>query len=122
MYLARTTRERPTRFSIRETYQDGGVLKSRQLFDLGTDPSRFIVYPGGRGYYFDEIVEDALREQGLEPSQDDLDRIFWEFLDPEIQRVIHGFEQQTKKTEPESHTAKQKYHLFDMRRIHFLRF
>ncbi len=47
MYLARTTTEHPTHFYIRETYQDGNLLKSRNVFDLGIDPSRYIVYPGG---------------------------------------------------------------------------
>ena len=122
VYLARTFRERPTRFFIRETYQDSGVLKSRQLFDLGTNPSRFIIYPGGRGYYFDEIVEDALRKQGLDPSQDDLDRIFWEFLDPAIKRVITGF-QRTRGPQISSMGRQvDAVHVFDQRRVHYLRF
>ena len=33
MYLARTTREHPTRFFIRETFRDGNVLKSRDTWD-----------------------------------------------------------------------------------------
>jgi hypothetical protein len=122
MYLARTTRERPTRFTIRETYRDGEVLKSRELFDLGTDPSRFIIYPGGRGYYFDETVEDALREQGLDPSQDDLDHIFWEFLDPAIKRVIDGFQRTRSTQKPFTEQQKDAVHIFDQRRVHYLRF
>ena len=122
MYLARTTRERPTRFFIRETVRDGPVLKSRELFDLGTDPSRFIIYPGGRGYYFDETVEDSLREQGLNPSQDDLDRIFWDFLDPAIKRVITGFERRHPPKKSATNQQMDAVHIFDQRRTHYLRF
>ena len=100
MYLARTTTERPTRFFIRETYQEGDLLKSRSVFDLGTDPSRYIVYPGGRGFYFDEKMEETLHDQGLNPTQDDLDHIFWEFLDPAIKRVINGFQRTRKSKRP----------------------
>lgn len=122
MYLARTTRGRPTRFTIRETYRDGGVWKSREVFDLGTDPSRFIIYPGGRGYYFDETVEETLREQGLDPSQDDLDRIFWEFLDPAIKRVITGFQRSRSPQKPPPGRQMDGVHIFDQRRVHYLRF
>jgi hypothetical protein len=122
MYLARENIRSQTHYSIRETYRDGDCLKSRDLFRLGTDPSKYIIYPGGKGYYFDEVVENTLVKHGLNPSQDELDNIFWEFLDPEIQRVIHGFEQQTKTPEPGSYANRQEYHPFDRRRIHFLRF
>ena len=122
MYLARTTREHPTRFTIRETYREGSVLKSRELFDLGTDPARFIIYPGGRGYYFDEAIEDTLREKGLDPNQDDLDRIFWDFLDPAVKRVISGFQRTSSRQRPSIDRQKHGVHIFDQRRVHYLRF
>lgn len=122
MYLARTTIGKQTHYHIRETYRDGDCLKSRDLFHLGTDPSRYIIYPGGRGYYFDAVVEETLREHGANPTQDELDNIFWDFLDPEIQRVIQGFEQKAKKPLSGSETVDQDFHLFDRRRIHFLKF
>ena len=81
MYLSRNTIDRQTHYSIRETYADGDCLKSQHLFDLGTDPSKYIIYPGGKGYYFDDRVQDALKKQGLNPTQDDLDPIFFEFLE-----------------------------------------
>lgn len=114
--------EHPTRFFIRETYRDGDVLKSRDVFDLGIDPSRFIVYPGGKGYYFDEKVEEALQEQGLNPTQDDLDRIFWEFLDPAIKRVIAGFERTRSSPGAPRGQGAETVHPFDQRRVLYLRF
>jgi len=122
VYLARKNNGYQTHYTIRETYRDGDCLKSRDLFHLGTDPSKYIIYPGGKGYYFDEVVEETLREYGVNPTGGELDRIFWDFLDPEIQRVIHGFERKTKKTLSGSDTVVENFHLFDMRRIHFLRF
>ena len=119
MYLARETIRHQTHFSIRETYRDGDCLKSRVLFHLGTDPAKYIIYPGGKGYYFDEVVENALIEHGLNPTQDELDKIFWDFLDPEIQRVIRGFEQSTSKPMSEQDKGNQNHHLFDMRRTPF---
>ena len=121
MYLARQTIDHETHYSIRETYQDGQYLKSRHLFHLGTDPSKYIIYPGGKGYYFDDAIQDALNQKGLDPSQDDLDPIFFEFLDPEIQRVIRGFERKTDKYTSPNDILNQKHHLFDMRRVHFLK-
>jgi hypothetical protein len=122
MYLAQKIIGRQAHYFIRETYQDGEYLKSRHLFSLGTDPSEYIIYPGGVGYYFDDVVENALRKHGLNPTQDDLDIIFYEFLDPEIQRVIQGFERKTEKQSSATDPAPPVYHLFDMRRFHFLKF
>jgi len=122
MYLARKNIRNQTHFIIRETYRDGDYMRSRDLFHLGTDPSKYIIYPGGKSYYFDEEVEEVLIKRGVKPTQDELDQIFWEFLDPETQRVIEGFERKTKPPISGSHMANQGFHLFDKRRIHFLRF
>ncbi len=122
MYLAQERIKQQTHYYIRETFQEDLQLKSRVLFDLGTDPTQYIIYPGGKGYYFDEVVEETLRERGVNPTEGELDRIFWDFLDPEIQRVIQGFERKTKTPQSGSDTVVQDFHLFDKRRIHFLRF
>ena len=122
MYLARTNIGNQTHYNIRETFLDGDCLKSRELFYLGTDPSKYIIYPGGKGYYFDEVVEETLQEHGVNPTQEELDQLFWDFLDPEIKRVIRGFEKKTKTPPSVSDKGVQNYHVFDKRRVHFLRF
>jgi len=122
MYLSRSYIKREIHYSIRETYQEGDYLKSRHLFNLGTDPSKYIIYPGGKGYYFDEEIQVSLEKQGLDATQDDLDPIFFEFLDPEIQRVIRGFERTPVKQASQQSSPNPSHHLFDMRRIHFLKF
>jgi hypothetical protein len=122
MYLAQKRNKQQTHYYIRETYREGPLLRSRDVFDLGTDPTQYIIYPGGKGYYFDEVLEETLRERGINATQDELDSIFWDFLDPEIQRVIQGFEKKTKKPLSGPNTVVENFHLFDRRRIHFLRF
>lgn len=124
MYLARKQKENETYYSIRESFREDGLWKSRHLFDLGTDPSEYIVYLGGSGYYYHESVEDALAEKGAVPGPDELDTIFWDFLDPEIKRVIRGFQRPASKKrrpDPTNTPPEAPVHLFDRRRIHFLR-
>ncbi len=126
LYLARTNEKGRTRYSIRQSYHDGDCYRSRQLVDLGFDPRRYIIYPSSRSYYYDLDLIDALAEAGMEVGQDELDTIFFDFLDPEIQRVITGFDrnwQQGKKPglEPKVQGGFT-IHIFDKRRHHFLRF
>ena len=49
MYLARLRIQNETRYLLRQSYADKAVIKCLDLIDLGTDPGRFIVYPGGTG-------------------------------------------------------------------------
>lgn len=126
MYLARETKSCVTRFCIRHSFAEGGIFISRTLFDLGTNPSKYIIYPGGNGYYFDPIIEDAIEKKGMCISQDDLEPVFWEFLDPAIKRVVNGFRRTSSKTSSrEKSSAKAKHlhvHMFDKRRLHYLKF
>lgn len=123
MYLARKRIDGRLRYFIRESYRDGDTLKSRDVFDLGFDPGRHIVYPGGNGYYYDDAVVDALERHGLDPASNALDRVFWDFLDPEIRRAITGFQRSPKpvSTPPPSNLYPG-IDSFDKRRLHFLRF
>ena len=122
MYLARTKIKNQIHYYIRDTYQDGPHLKNRDVFDLGTDPSRYIIYSSGHGYYFDEVIEDTLEQFGLYPDQNELERIFWDFLDPEIKRVISGFQRSSNRAKATSQNTDPPVHLFDKRRIHYLKF
>jgi len=125
MYLARHKIHSCVHYSIRESYHDGEVYKSRELFDLGSDPTRYIVYPGGHGYYYHESLMDALEKKGLAGDQNALDEIFWEFLDPEIRRVIDAFDRGRNRKHVPVKSATPwtpPGHPFDRRRLHFLRF
>lgn len=123
MYLARQRINRKTHFFIRQSIAGPGCLQSRDLFDLGTDPRRFIFYPGGNSYYFDPCIEESLRQQGLEVKQNDLDAIFFEFLNPETQRVIAGFDRGARhRHTPMAACPHPTVHNFDKRRYCCLRF
>ena len=122
MYLARTNIRNQTHYYIRDTYLDGFCLKSRDIFYLGTDPSRYIIYSNGHGFYFDEVIEETLAQFGLHPDQNELEHIFWDFLDPEIKRVITGFQRPFSKPETVSPKPCPPVHVFDKRRIHYLKF
>ncbi len=123
MYLARLPDKKcGCRYVIRQSYDDCDCYRSRDLFDLGDDPSRYIVYPGGNGFYIDMAVEDAIAEQGVSVSQDDLETVFLPFLAPHIRRVIDGFDRKDRNRQPsDSCMPADAVHLFDRYRLHFLK-
>ena len=125
MYLARKRHKGKLRYYIRESFEHKGGMHSRDLFDLGGDPTDFIRYPGGNAYYIDETVEDELAELGVQPTGDELDLIFWEFIRPDIRRKLEPFRRQELQARrsrrkivdfPSSH-----HHIFDRRRVYVLR-
>ncbi|NOY65367.1 MAG: hypothetical protein GXO97_08245, partial [Nitrospirae bacterium] len=88
MYIAKEDIKGQTYYYIRETYEDSGKLKSRTLFELGTNPSRYIIYPGGNAYYIHESVELSILERGFEVDTFELEDLFWPFLEPRLKRII----------------------------------
>ena len=129
MYLSQQQKNGKTHYSIRESYPDGDIIRSRELFDLGARPDKYIIYPGGNACYFHEDIYDQLSEKGVTHDDEDLETIFWPFLRYEIRRVIEGFTHRGssgKKRESIKSACQrcetEKFHLFDMRRIHYLRF
>ncbi len=125
MYLARKNIRGKTHYFIRESYAEGRVLKTRDMFSLGTDPTRYLIYPGGNAYYVDEVVEDRLNALGLSPSFDELDDIFWPFVRPDIRRSVASFRGRGRNArgheQTEAHAA-ARFHLFDKRRVHYLKY
>lgn len=123
MYLARLPdKVGKRRYVIRQSYPDGKCYRSRDLFDLGDNPSAFIIYPGGNSFYIDTIVEETIAAKGIPVSQDDLEPVFMPFLPPHIRRVIRGFDRRSryKQAKPTCIPAAAN-HIFDRRRLHFLR-
>lgn len=125
MYLARKRIGGKTSYSIRESYRSAGAYLCRHLFDLGAEPAQFIVYPGGNAFYIDAVVEDGIRSLGSEPAPEEMEAIFWPFLDPDIRRKLEPFRRQerqarSRRTAAEA-TDSPDVHIFDRRRIHFLK-
>lgn len=126
MYLAQKITKKKLHYIIRESYRDGKYFRSRDLFDLGANPAKYIIYPGGNAYYIDEKVENRLNSLGVKPGFDELDNIFWRFLKPEIKYVLEMFSKRAGRTKRKTGVKEKggnaRFHLFDKRRIHFLRF
>lgn len=100
-------------------------MRSRELFSLGTNPAQFIIYPGGNAFYIDPVIEDHLHEKGIEAEYDELEDVFWEFIRPDIKRAVEPFRLRQKRTSDRwaggPALASEEYHLFDRRRLYFLR-
>lgn len=129
MYIAQQRKGRSLEFFIRQSYRDGACWQSRDLFCLGADPGSFLVYPGGNSFYVHEAVTDVLSEKEVAASLDELDDLFWPYLRPDIRRALESFRQKSSAragrapigADEEKH-LRQQVHLFDKRRIHFLKF
>ena len=128
MYLARTKIKGKIHYSIRESYRDGNHFLSRDLFDLGTDPAQYIIYPGGNSFYIDPVVEDRLDTLGAALQDTNLEDIFWRFLDPRIQHALEHFRhrealtRKDKELKGKSAKVESPVHIFDKRRLHYLKF
>ncbi|MBI5062073.1 MAG: hypothetical protein HZB87_00970 [Desulfatitalea sp.] len=125
MYLARIAEKGKTRYIIRQSYKVGDGFMSKDLLDLGNDPSRYIVYSGSSGYYYSAEVEEALAAAGAPMDQAQLDQIFYEFLKPNIRRIIDGFDRGRRRTASKAIDAagtSPDLWGFDKRRFHYLRF
>ena len=128
MYLAQKYINGRICYFIRESYPDGDNFLSRDLIDLGPDPGRFIIYPGGNSFYIDEIIESRINESGREADPDILEDIFWRFLRPPIKRALEPFRNREKRHQSNQRKRDSRpdpgarIHIFDKRRAHFLRF
>ncbi|MGD9183187.1 MAG: hypothetical protein PVG15_17015 [Desulfobacterales bacterium] len=128
MYLARKKIKGVTHYYIRESYPDGDTFLSRDLIDLGTEPAKYIIYPGGNAFYIDAAVEAHLDKLGVTLQGTELEDIFWRFLDPDIQHALAYFRHREKRSQKENKSkeklenAKLYVHIFDRRRLHYLKF
>jgi len=128
LYLATKQINGQSHYFIRETYSHQNRFLSRNLFDLGTDPAHYIVYPGGNSFYIHESIEERLNDLDVYPENDELEDIFWRFLDPTIRRALETFRNRQKKIKhgkvpkAKGSAAASKFHIFDKRRILYLRY
>ncbi|SFM39617.1 hypothetical protein [Thermodesulforhabdus norvegica] len=129
MYMKKISFCGSIRYVIRDSYWNGSCWTHRDLFDLGADPTRFIHYVGGNGFYFDEVIEDRLSELGIKYTTEELEEVFFPFLAPHIRRIIRMFGSNEPEHIKKWHDLSQEelarhhedLHPFDKRRVHFLR-
>ena len=126
LYLAQKNIAGKNHYFIRQSYRQEGTYLSRDIFDLGTNPAKYIVYPGGNAFYFDDAVIERLDALGIREGHDELEDIFWRFLKPDIKRALEHFRRREKRsnapTKARTEDLAAQFHTFDKRRIHFLKF
>jgi len=128
MYISRRVIDNQLEYVLCESYHNGVCLSNRELLTLGSRPDRFILYPGGSCFYIDDALFELLQEQGVSPSYDEVEKLFHPFLDPyirtKIEPFLHRHHHRRWRPMPEEERARilQETHIFDRRRIHYLRF
>jgi hypothetical protein len=128
MYIAYHYVQGVSRYYLRESVLREDGFAKRELLDLGSDPEDFIEYPGGNSFYIQDEIVDQLNDLGIDPSLQELEDIFWPFVDPAIRHALRGFKDRghtrRKITEPsdaECHFIRNRLHLIDKRRYNYLR-
>ena len=128
MYLRRVRFQGGDHYIIRESVRDDGCWKYNDLMDLGRNPEAFIEYAGGNGFCFSAALEEKLQAGGADYSSEDLERLFLPFLKPHIRRILENFQSHQARqnrwgrySECELLQKQDQLHLFDKRRMHFLR-
>jgi hypothetical protein len=127
VYLAQKRVEGRIRYVIRQSVRRDGHYVSRDLLDLGNDPALFLVYPGGNAFYIDPVVTESLESSGAEASDAELENLFWRFIRPDIRRALEAFRHREERSresrrKPSPNRSTGRCHIFDRRRIHFLKF
>lgn len=127
MYLARRRHRGRWRYSIRESVRvpESDALTCRELFDLGENPGRYVVYPGSNAFYIDGIIEDNIAKHGVSVSYEELEDLMWSFIDPELRYKAEAFRGRSSVLKQLKGKASdeelQRVHLFDKRRLYYLR-
>ncbi len=132
MYLAQEYNDKgELRFFIRETVEDSsGNLVPRQLFDLGRDPAQFLQYIDDRIFFISSEVEDALSRHEVKYEYDELEELFWPFVDVEVKATIESFcgrrvrhsGKRLRRKRRMAHDLFNQTHIFDRRRLYYLKF
>ncbi len=126
MYIAQTNLMGSPRWAIRESYPDQKGYRFRNLLILRRQPWEYITYPGGNAFYVEEGVTDTLTGQGVDIGDEELEDIFWPFVDPVVKRAVGAFRDRSKTVgKPMDRAQKNRLQLatplFDKRRILYLR-
>lgn len=128
MYLAQKATPHGVYHVLRQSFWDGSVYRSRDVIELGRNPEKFIVYSGDVHYQLASIIYDALEEKGVEVDEDELEDLFFPFLDPYVRYKLEPFRNRHKYRKWQSMGEDERLrviaetHFLDKRRIHFLRF
>ncbi len=128
MYLARTENGLYRyEFVLRESYRRGECFVHRDVVRLGQDPGAYLNYSGGNAFHIDEGLLQRLRAQGVSTPYNELEDLFFPYVDPEIRLRLQPFRERSRcrnwKRADDSlrRRALEETHCFDRRRLHYLR-
>jgi len=129
MYLATLDSGLTRRYEIRQSIpgSDNRYLDYRVLFDLGPDPTRYIEQLSDDICYFSAELEERLQEETADDVSTLLEELLWDFLPIEEQTRINVFRHRGKArlsplSEMERSAIENEIHLFDRRRLYYLRY
>lgn len=127
MYLAEHIIKGRKKYILRNSHYDAdaGCWLSRDLYDLGRAPAKFIKYPGGNAFYIDERIGEHLEDQKLVYDECELEELFWPFVKKNIRYKLEPFHcrglRRGHGRKKGKNTEEQKIHIFDRRRLYYLR-
>ena len=129
MYLATLTRGQTKHYEIRQSLpgNDHRYLEYQVVFDLGGDPGRYIERLADDICYFSAELEDRLQQETSEDASLILEELLWDFLPAEEQTRLSIFRHRGKArvsalSEGERSAIEKDIHLFDRRRLYYLRY
>ena len=129
MYLAPITRSGMTRYEIRQSYfsEHTQDFRYRTVFDLGRDPGHYLEKLSDDVCFFSSELEDSVSRMTKQDPTRILEDLLWDFLPEEEQYRLSIFRNRKKivlkplSTE-EREAIEQQVHLFDRRRLYYLRY
>lgn len=127
IYLARNFLGRP-RFSVRQSLRDSssGVLRHREIFDLGQDPGQFLVYPFESYVCIREDLLQAVAGLVAGDAATLLENILLPFMRQDLREPLEASLARRQSlglravTSAEREAIAREVHLFDLRRLHYL--
>ena len=129
MYLATLTRGQTKHYEIRQSLpgDDHRYLEYQVVFDLGGDPGRYIERLSDDICYFSAELEERLQQETSEDASLILEELLWNFLPAEEQTRLSIFRHRGKArvsalSEGERSAIEKDIHLFDRRRLYYLRY
>jgi len=129
MYLAILTRGQTKHYEIRQSLpgDDHRYLEYQVVFDLGGDPGRYIERLSDDICYFSAELEERLQQETSEDASLILEELLWNFLPAEEQTRLSIFRHRGKArvsalSERERSAIEKDIHLFDRRRLYYLRY
>ena len=129
MYLATLIRGQTKHYEIRRSVagKDRRYLDYKVVFNLGAAPSRYIEHLTDDICYFSEELVDKLQQETSDDVSLTLEDLLWDFLPPEEQARLGIFRHRGKVrvsplSEEERQTIDKDIHLFDRRRLYYLRY